>query len=299
MLQFMACSVRLLDMNKLPIEASTYLIEGLTKWSVEELIKPFDMMLQKECVKHLSIGVSMGGDLLSTSLKIKSIVKLANTPYHYLCTSGAFNVPTANVNYCLNCDSPDHVFGSFPHKKFQKKISENKRKFIDMNQSKGWSGGGKTWAKNSNKKGRTNKYHKKQQINKKSNWNGNTKSNNGVQLVYRNCMWLCSKGCGFDISHTTWLHDTWASCVQNNQSLTFTATHVFQNKMAPASITVPQVASNNGGVTQDPLPINVGTAPAPSPAPVGVLHHIGSVVLASQYKVNIKIMLFLILNYIH
>ena len=95
------------------------------------------MMLQKERVKHLSSGLSMGGDSLSTSLKIKSIVKLANTPYHSLCTSGAFNVPTAIFNPCLNCDSPDHGVGSCPHKKFQKKIAENKRKFIKIKQSKG------------------------------------------------------------------------------------------------------------------------------------------------------------------
>ena len=71
--------------------------------------------------------------------------------------------------------------------------------------------------------------------------------------------------------------------MQNNQPLTFPATHLFQNKMVSASITVPQVASNNGGVTQDPLPINGGTDPAP--APVGFLHHIGAVVLASNYTV--------------
>ena len=71
--------------------------------------------------------------------------------------------------------------------------------------------------------------------------------------------------------------------MQNNQLLTFTATHVFQNKMVAASITVLQVASNNGGVTQDPLPINGDTTPAP--APVDVLHNIGAVVLASQYTV--------------
>ena len=136
MLPFLAYSVRLSDMNKLPIEAAIYLLEGLTKCLVEEFIKPFDMMLHKDRVKHISIGVSMGGDSLSTSLKIKSIVKLANTLYHSLCTSGAFSFPTAIFNHCLNCDSHDQVVGSCPHNKFQEKIAENKRKFIDMNKSK-------------------------------------------------------------------------------------------------------------------------------------------------------------------
>ena len=34
MLQFMACSFRLSEVNKLKIEAAKYLIEGLTKFSV-------------------------------------------------------------------------------------------------------------------------------------------------------------------------------------------------------------------------------------------------------------------------
>ena len=104
-------------MNKLPIEAAIYLLEGLTKCLVEEFIKPFDMMLHKDRVKHISIGVSMGGDSLSTSLKIKSIVKLANTPYHSLCTPGAFNVPTVSFNPFFSCYAPDHVFGSCPRSK--------------------------------------------------------------------------------------------------------------------------------------------------------------------------------------
>ena len=44
-LQFQSCSVRLSDANRLPIEAVTYLPEGLTKCSVEEFSKPFDMIL--------------------------------------------------------------------------------------------------------------------------------------------------------------------------------------------------------------------------------------------------------------
>ena len=47
-------------------------------------------------------------------------------------------------------------------------------------------------------------------------------------------------------------------------------THVFQKKMVAEIFIVPQVASNNGGDTQDPPPINVGSAPASE----GSLYHI-------------------------
>ena len=76
-------------------------------------------------------------------------------------------------------------------------------------------------------------------------------------------MCLYNKGCGFNTSHTTGLHDKWASRVKNNQPFTLPATHAFQNKMVPASGTVPQVDSNNGGSTQYPPPINGVTDPAP------------------------------------
>ena len=64
MLQFMACSVRLSDVNNPPIEADTYLQEVLTKCSVEEFSKTFNMILHQERVKQISSGVSMRRDSL-------------------------------------------------------------------------------------------------------------------------------------------------------------------------------------------------------------------------------------------
>ena len=105
-------------------------------------------------------------------------------------------------------------------------------------------------------------------------------SNNGVQIV--DCKWMClyNKGCGFNTSHNNGLQDTWYACVQNNQPLTLPDTHVFQKKEVVSSGTVTQVTSNNWGDTQDPTPTNGGT----DTAPVGVLHHIGAAILASQYE---------------
>ena len=95
-------------------------------------------------------------------------------------------------------------------------------------------------------------------------------------------MCLCNKGCGFNSSHTTVFHDTWAACVKNNQPFTFPDTHVFQKKIAVSSSTVLQVASNHLGGTQAPPPINGGT----DPDSVSVLHHMGAAVISSQYAVQ-------------
>ena len=168
-------------MNKLPIEADKYLLEGLTKGSVEEFSNPFDMMIQQERVKHISSGVSMRKYSLSKLVNINSIVKLDNISYHSLCTSGAFNVPIARFDPCFDFDSPDHGVGILPQKKYQKNIAENKKKFIEMKKIQVVNGGGKMWANLINNKGWDNKSQKKQQRNKKEY--GDTKSNNGVCLV--------------------------------------------------------------------------------------------------------------------
>ena len=47
MLQFLDWSIHLADTNKLKTEKAAYLLEGLTKWSVEDFSKPLDMILQK------------------------------------------------------------------------------------------------------------------------------------------------------------------------------------------------------------------------------------------------------------
>ena len=108
MLQFLTYSVRLSDVNTLPTETDTYLLEGLTKCSVEEFSRPFDMMIQKKRVKQLSSGVSIGGYSLSILPKMKSIVKLSNSSYDSLRTSGAFNVPAVSFSPCLNCVATYH-----------------------------------------------------------------------------------------------------------------------------------------------------------------------------------------------
>ena len=127
-------------------------------------------------------------DSLSILVNIKCIVNLDKTSYHSLCTSSAFNIYTTSFNACFYCDSLDHGVNIFPHRKYQMNIAENKKNIINMKQSQGVSGGGKTWANRSNKKGRTNKSHKQQKINNKENINVDTKSNNGVHLVDRECM---------------------------------------------------------------------------------------------------------------
>ena len=161
---------------------------------------------------------------------IKCIVKLSNTSYHSLFTSGAFNISTISFNTCFYCDSFDHGVGILPHRKYQMIIVENNNNIINMKQIQGGSGGGKNWANCSNKKVWTNKDHKQRQINNTENGNVDTKSNKGVHLVDGECMCLCNKDCGFNTYHTTGFHDTRGVYVKNNQPFTLLSTHSFKIK---------------------------------------------------------------------
>ena len=76
----MACSVRLLDVKKLPIEAAKYLLEVITKCYVGQFSKTFNVMIQKERVKQISSGVEMGGYPLSILVKINYMVNYISLP---------------------------------------------------------------------------------------------------------------------------------------------------------------------------------------------------------------------------
>ena len=108
----MSCSVPLSEVKILKIWASIYLLEGINKLLVEYFSQPFNIMLHQERVKQVSSGVSMVGDSMSTLMKIKSMVKLANTSYHSLCASGEFNVTTVSFHPCFNYVAPNHGIGS-------------------------------------------------------------------------------------------------------------------------------------------------------------------------------------------
>ena len=245
MRQFLSCIFRLSYVNNLPIKSSIYLLESLTKFSVKGFRKPFNMMLHQERIKQFNGVLSMGGNSLSTLVKIKSVVKLANNSYHSLCIPGAFNDVTTSFNTCFNCAATEHGIVSFPERKYQNEIAENKNKFIDVKQSQGESEGVKTWAKRSNKKSLTNKSQNQQQSNKKVNVNRETKSNNGVHLVDGKSVYLYNKGCLVHTSHTTGFHNTWDTCVKNNPPFTLTSTQVSQNKMVVASGTQHRVIQNS------------------------------------------------------
>ena len=140
----------------------------------------------------------MGGDLLSTLVKIKSIVKLANTSLHSLCTSSAFNVPKFILVSIIMYPTMTLIvslIGNIRRRLQKKRRSSLRWSKTKMNVEEARCGPIKKNSPN-------NKSYNQQQSNKKANGNGDTKINNWVHLVDSKLMFLCNKVCGL-IPHTS------------------------------------------------------------------------------------------------
>ena len=112
--QVKAVSGRLAKVNQLPLEAPTYILQGLTKFSVAGFMGPFELLLNEEKVNKMSTSVRLGNTTTATLKRIKQILVLANNPYHSLNTSNSRNVPIGHHAArefkhhpkCFNCGEP-------------------------------------------------------------------------------------------------------------------------------------------------------------------------------------------------
>ena len=57
--QIRAVSKRLSEVNQLTLEVPTYVLQGLTKYSVPEFTGPFYLMLNQERVTQMAMSVSL------------------------------------------------------------------------------------------------------------------------------------------------------------------------------------------------------------------------------------------------
>ena len=75
------------EVNQLPLEDPTYVLQGLTKCYVPKFISPFDLMLNQERVTQMGMNVSLVNNSFVTLKCVLYIIVLANNRYHSLNTS--------------------------------------------------------------------------------------------------------------------------------------------------------------------------------------------------------------------
>ena len=76
--QVKAVSGRLAEVNQLPLEAPTCILQGLTKCSVAEFTGTFELLLNQERVNQMSLSATLGNTTTATLKRIKQILVLAN-----------------------------------------------------------------------------------------------------------------------------------------------------------------------------------------------------------------------------
>ena len=81
------------EVNQLPQEAPTFVLQRLTKCLVPEFTGPFTLILNQKRVNQICAAVSLTNMYAATLTRVLAIVILANNSYHLLNTSNAWNIP--------------------------------------------------------------------------------------------------------------------------------------------------------------------------------------------------------------
>ena len=139
--QIKAVSELLSEVNQTTIEDPTYVLQGLTKCSVTEFTGTFELMLNKERITHMAMPVLLVNNSSNNLKRVLNIIHLANSSYHSLNTSNAWNVPQGkhgnhadynphHTTTCLNCGNP-HMIPDCKRPRNEAKIVLNRKAYMD------------------------------------------------------------------------------------------------------------------------------------------------------------------------
>ena len=82
-----AVSERLSEVKQLPLEAPTYVLQGLTNFSVPGFTGPFELMPNQGPFTQMATSVSLVNTSSNTIKRVLNIIHLANISHHSLNTS--------------------------------------------------------------------------------------------------------------------------------------------------------------------------------------------------------------------
>ena len=94
----------LYEVNQLPLEVPTYVLQGMNKCSVPEFTGTFDMILNQERVNQMDTPVLLVNTLSNSLNHVLNILHLVNNYYHYLNTSNDWNVPQGKRGHYADQD---------------------------------------------------------------------------------------------------------------------------------------------------------------------------------------------------
>ena len=199
--QVKAVCERLSEDNHLPQESPTFVLQGLTKFSVPEFNGPFTLILNQERVNQMGTAVCLANTSAATLTRVLVIVILANNSYHLLNNLNAWNIPQGKRGHhasqftpkCFNCGEP-HLLPGSKRPRDESKIARNKKAYMDKRPK------GHSW----------NNGRQKRSKDGKGGGNQESSAASGVQM--KGNKWMCffkRKTSQCNTTHTSGLHAAW------------------------------------------------------------------------------------------
>ena len=216
--QIREVSERLSEVNQIPLEAPTCVLQVLTKCSVPEFTWPFDLMLNQERVTQMATPVLLVYTSSNTLKRVLNILHLENNSYHSLNTSNSWSAPQVKRGHndaqhphhnpiCFKCDDP-HMLPNCKRTRNETKIARNSKAYMEKcPDGLPCNGGCKKCTKGV--------------IGDDSDRNHGS----GVKLMGNNWMCFCKRTeCGWNSTHTSGFHAAWA---KNKSNFSLLAKHEF------------------------------------------------------------------------
>jgi hypothetical protein len=189
-----AVAVSLSEVGSLPEEAPLDILSGLSICSVPAFRETFEFQGTEERIRHLRQKHKAGTG--ATLDKVRIILHEANDLYNALSTAGKWNVAGrgGRVSACWNCGGK-HGLSKCRQPKDQKRIDANKKKWQESKKSGGSTNG-------------NSQYERKKWDSDDSNKKGGHADDchNGVKQINNVWHMHCTKGCGWNTTHTTGFH---------------------------------------------------------------------------------------------
>jgi hypothetical protein len=248
--QINAVCARLAEVDQLPQESTTFILEGFTRCSVTEFREIHKLLATTEKVNQMRVHTKKR-DSSATLAAVNKLCSEACEVFHSLNLTNKWNIPQGHRTdafipvSCYNCGSPDHTADVCPKPRDEAKIKKAKEaRDKAVKESRGGRGGSRGGGRGRGGRGGG---RGDDRTNSRDKWgaNGDSKrtdtiSANGIEK--RNGEWMMNcKSCGWNDTHTSGFHGEWS---RNQGSFQLPSTHVFWTKSGkPSSEKAPGPAS--------------------------------------------------------
>jgi hypothetical protein len=240
--QLTAVVKSLARVDALSDEAVSDVMDGLAKGSVSKFTKVFK--LESTMYRSGQTSTTYTGGSQSALGRILSILSKATDLYNSLSTGNNWHIPSGGgcAGACWNCNG-DHGVNKCKLPKDQARIEANKKKWEEDKKKKSGSGGSVSG----------NRQYERSRFG--SGGNQHKPSGSGIEKFNNVWHMFCSKGCGWNCTHTSGFHAAFTSNPSSFPSA-LPATHPYHQKIAKEKRQAGIVSSPSLAASSAPASVN-------------------------------------------